>query len=132
MDSHNNILIIPGPPIALKRPRFFKNKAYDSQKKEKSGIRWLLKAKKLLTLTGPLLVTFAFNMPIASSLSKRQTDRLCVHHTSTPDIDNLIKFYLDCGNEILWHDDKQISELNATKKYSEKPETIISIHQIQE
>lgn len=43
-------------------------------------------------------------------------------HTSKPDLDNLQKFYLDCGNEILWPDDALISKLLYAKKmYSKTP-----------
>jgi len=40
-----------------------------------------------------------------------------------PDIDNLEKFYLDCGNGVLFSDDSKIISLYSTKVYSQIPRT---------
>ena len=51
------------------------------------------------------------------------------YHTTKPDIDNLVKFYLDCLNGIAWEDDKQIIYIQATKTYSEEPLTSVRIQE---
>jgi len=43
------------------------------------------------------------------------------------DIDNLVKFYLDCGNGILWSDDRLIIAINCEKRYEKKACTLIEI-----
>jgi hypothetical protein len=48
-------------------------------------------------------------------------------HDVKPDLSNLIKFYEDCANGILFHDDKQIVELKSKKKYSLNPRTVITV-----
>lgn len=44
-----------------------------------------------------------------------------------PDIDNMVKFYLDCMNELVYADDRQVVELSARKVYSFKKFTVIKI-----
>ncbi len=41
-------------------------------------------------------------------------------HTSKPDIDNLIKFIMDCCSGILYKDDNQVVNITANKQYAEK------------
>lgn len=50
-----------------------------------------------------------------------------IPHNDVADIDNLAKFALDCGNGILWRDDRIIDEIIIKKKFSNKPRTIIEI-----
>ena len=40
-------------------------------------------------------------------------------HTSKPDIDNIIKFYLDAMTGLFWKDDASICAVEAAKSYSE-------------
>lgn len=47
--------------------------------------------------------------------------------TSKPDLDNIAKFYLDAGNELVWHDDAQVSSLKVTKHYSKVPRVEMKI-----
>lgn len=41
-----------------------------------------------------------------------------VKHIIKPDLDNLIKSFLDAANKVLFHDDKQICRISAQKLYS--------------
>jgi Holliday junction resolvase RusA-like endonuclease len=70
---------------------------------------------------------FYITPPISLSTSQRSNLLWVGSPTVKPDIDNLVKFYLDAGNNILWSDDKKIVELKATKIYSESPQTIIKV-----
>ena len=56
------------------------------------------------------------------------------YSTKKPDIDNYIKFYLDCMNKIVYLDDSQVIEITAIKQYTElsedghhHPSTVIDI-----
>jgi len=82
----------------------------------------------------PTKVTFTFFMPIPKSFSKAQKLE-CLHsirpHPRRPDIDNLIKFYLDTFNGLLYADDAQIYNINATKIYAAEPRTEITIEEVE-
>jgi len=133
-------ITIDGNPIAKKRPRFAifggHTHAYDSQAKEKlkTQIQYSI-AKKQITDKPylselPLHVHFNFHLPIAVSLPKVKQNAMewgfepCV---CAPDLDNLEKYYLDCGNGILWPDDRSITQLSSAKFYSKRPRTEIII-----
>lgn len=126
---------IEGPPIPLKRPRFSPIKVFDSQAKIKEEIFWEIKSQLDYTRSpyialfeGLVKAEFEFHMPIPKSLSKKKQAKLLgKYHTKRPDIDNLIKFYLDVCNALLYKDDSQVYTLSATKKYSLQPKTIIKI-----
>ena len=49
-------------------------------------------------------------------------------HTTKPDIDNIVKFYLDVGNELLYDDDKNCIEVNASKRYGKTERVIICLY----
>lgn len=120
-----------GEPIAKMRPRLGKKFTYDPQKKLKDCCIWQLKSLyRGEAILGPLGLDFIFFMPIPSSTSKlkqRQMDTGLISHTKKPDLDNLLKFYLDCMNGIIFHDDAQVSSIKCKKIYSTKTGTCIRI-----
>lgn len=121
---------IPGPPTSLKRPRFGKGFCYDSQKGIKKSLQSLLirEQKAYCFPEGPLYVSMRFYMPIPASWSKKkQAAALGSPHDKMPDIDNLVKFILDVGNEVLWEDDRLIFCLDCIKIYDNNPRTEIEI-----
>ncbi|MGG4449613.1 RusA family crossover junction endodeoxyribonuclease [Brevibacillus porteri] len=73
-------------------------------------------------LTTALALKIVFIMPIPASWSKKKRwDALEKPHTSTPDLDNLIKGCTDALNKVVWLDDKQIVSVDATKTYGFEP-----------
>ncbi|SRR6266851_641834 len=72
-----------------------------------------------------VFLTFYFLPPKSSNVNRLLWN--FEHHIKKPDIDNLAKFYLDCGNDVLWEDDYVITNLYARKLYSETPQTEIFI-----
>lgn len=67
----------------------------------------------------PLSVSFLFSFPLPTSWSLKKKKVIAKHrYVKTPDIDNIIKFYLDSFNKLLYADDKQISSLSAVKQWS--------------
>ena len=40
---------------------------------------------------------------------------------SRPDLDNLAKAVLDAGNGVIWRDDSQVTTLEASKRWHDKP-----------
>lgn len=130
----NSLLItVPGAPIAKKRPRFFRRGnfvgAFNPQETEEG--RWLWSATQGLgaafsVLTDPIELSFTFFMPIPSSISAKKRLEL-KHHIKKPDIDNCLKFCLDCLNGVLFHDDRQVYKVEAVKLYSDTPRTEIEV-----
>lgn len=119
MADSNKIYIIPDQPIPLARPRFSKygTHVWDSQQAEKNWVATYLRfLRKEEPLEGPLKLSFEFNMKHAKKKG---------YHMGRPDIDNLVKFYMDCLNGILYEDDKQVVSLVATKVYNTEPCTKI-------
>jgi len=142
-------IIINHPPTAKKRHRMFvKGNAvhsYDPQTFEKELFKASLRNEILmlkydennkidekdfnLPYNGPLYVTLTFFMPIPETLSlSKKTALLWIpNHSSKPDLDNLAKFILDVGNDILWKDDRMITSLGLVKKYSFNPKIEIEV-----
>jgi Holliday junction resolvase RusA-like endonuclease len=69
-------------------------------------------------------------MPIPVSYSQKKKNEFAselIAHVKKPDLDNLIKWVLDCGNALLWQDDSMIYCIQAFKVYSPKPRTEIEM-----
>ncbi|MCE5256544.1 MAG: RusA family crossover junction endodeoxyribonuclease, partial [Spirochaetaceae bacterium] len=133
-------LEIPGTPIAKKRPRFFvRGKhvgAYNSQGTEEG--KFLQQAMdqllghQLIPAGTPIRLECWFLMPVPKSMPKGLQGQVRanldpVPHTKKPDLDNLIKFFKDCFNKIVWTDDSQVVRIAAYKVYSFQPATIIKL-----
>lgn len=121
--------VIDGPPIPLARHRVVGRRHYDPQSGQKSKVREIMleyKQKHWIG-SGPFSVFLIFYMPIPARLFNQWQ---LPAHESKPDIDNLFKFYADCGNEILWPDDSEITRLGGIKIYSNNPRTCIYIKPI--
>lgn len=68
--------------------------------------------------------------PKCAPIASNQAHWASAGHRIKPDLSNLVKFYEDAGNGILWHDDSQISSLTTKKILAINPITIITIEQI--
>ena len=121
---------IPGKPIAKKRPRFAvrngKGIAYNGQSTEEGKV--ILQLQKESEWIGlikkPVRIDFCFWFPRPKNHFKSNNpdhdlkENAPIYHMQKPDIDNLIKFYLDCMNGIIIEDDKQVVYISATKEFS--------------
>ncbi len=128
---------IPGTPIALKRHRSFLRNGqifhYDPQTREKKVFIGLIKYcigfyKIKEESYYKVQIDFKFPYPL-SKKTKKTPDITTIPHTTKPDIDNLVKFVLDCGNGVLWPDDKKIIALFCTKSYDLEPSTTITVQE---
>ena len=134
-DMMEYIYTIPGTPVAQGRHRhFLRNnfvQTYDPMKKEKDLARKSLIAQKRteIGLGCDIAVSLRFGYGFSETLSNvaRNAKKWYPQKTTKPDIDNLIKFILDVGNGILWPDDNMISRISASKFFTEKPFTEITI-----
>ena len=136
MKSHGDVkrrflgkYIIPGPPVALARPRFGKDNIYDSQKEIKliHGITITSQHDNMPLFNGPLHLEAHFYMPCAKDFFKKVG---ALPHQRVPDLSNLIKYIEDICIGILYPDDKLITGITAYKWYSDSPRTEFIISEI--
>jgi Holliday junction resolvase RusA-like endonuclease len=130
-------IIIPGKPIAKKRPRFARRgkfvTTYNDQETEEGKVLWEIRQqRKDKRFKGPLFIDIWFGMPIPKNTPKKRLQAILdgkEPHIKKPDLDNLIKFYLDVMNQEVFEDDKQIYSIWATKGYADNPRTEIRINE---
>jgi|GEM_PF-849111 len=137
-------ICIEGAPIPKQRARHVRRGSfiatYDPQDKQKSAFRKALFLELFHSnvdflppnhqLEAFFIVNIEFYLPIpVSSTNTHRNAKLrhIQHHIQKPDLDNLVKFVLDCGNGILFNDDCQIVQLSAKKLYCEYPRTEIKL-----
>jgi Holliday junction resolvase RusA-like endonuclease len=126
---------IPGKPIAKKRPRFARIgkyvQTYSDQQTEEGRFLWELRRQwKEAPMERPLSLVLIFTLPIPQSTSRKKADLMArgiLFPDKKPDLDNFIKFSLDCMNGHVWRDDSQIIKIEAHKIYGQQSKTTISI-----
>lgn len=126
-------IVVEGDPVAKARCRInLANKHfYNTQVHEKVATRiYMQKALQEQNITGffqgPCSADITFFIPIAK-YSKHKEGDYCVEK---PDIDNLCKWYYDCGNGLLYKDDRIIVREYTRKIYSHTPRTIMILEEI--
>lgn len=140
MESSDFIEIwIAGRPIPKMRQRTLKTgHSYDPQHLLKRRIRdviwheWRTQYHGIIANGKPVIVTYEFDFrPPASWSMKKQLEAIELrYHTIKPDVSNLVKFYEDVMNGIVFHDDSQIIEVVAEKQYAAQDGTKIQIRTI--
>lgn len=124
-------------PIAKKRPRFSTRgnivRTYDDQDYEKRLYKFLLtqemkKHSLSNLLEGKINLQIAFYTTIAPSSSKKKK-MICEGRGDMrrPDLDNYLKFLLDCMNGVIFRDDSQITKICCEKTYSNAPLVVINL-----
>ena len=121
-------LTIPGTPITKARPRITKG-GFAYTPKETKNYETLVRELFFtqhgqILLNGPVGAVILAYFPIPKSASKRERALMATEqypHTKAKDADNLAKSILDSLNGIAYHDDKQVSDLDVRKRYSEAP-----------
>jgi len=80
--------------------------------------------------SGPIGIHVQARFRVPKSYSVKRTERCLLGHelqNKKPDLDNIIKNILDCGQKILFNDDKQVCFIMASKNYHDKPGWIIEV-----
>jgi Holliday junction resolvase RusA-like endonuclease len=125
---------IPGKPIPWQRPKVGRfGKSYDPQKEVKEEVGWIIKHQhgRLPLFKGSLSLEIVFYMPIPESWSTVKKQKFNAHyHISRPDFSNMLKFYEDVCQGILYHDDCLIATVTGSKIYDPEPRTVITIKEI--
>ena len=139
MTENKATIIIPGSPIAKKRPRFFRRGGhvgvFNSQETEEGKTMWHIKSQFnsiMIPSAIPVEIECRFEMPIPKSMPKRDQKAIEAGfcgpaHVKKPDVDNLLKYLKDCCNEVVWHDDSQVVSVAASKVYAREPRTVFTV-----
>ena len=109
--------------IAQKRHRFARGFVYDpSAKDKKIAYKEIKEQFTGEPYTDALKITFTFNIKRPKSHWNKYSLKPSapIYHTKRPDIDNYVKFYMDCMNKVVYLDDSQVIELSAKKIYNDK------------
>lgn len=124
-------IIIPGVPVPQGRMRHstFRGytQTYDPNSKEKKEIREIITNHNLSDDFRYPRISFIFHMPIPKSIPKRQIalyESGLLKHDKKPDVDNLVKLYLDCLDGIVFCRDQRVSLGPCIKVYSKQPKTM--------
>lgn len=127
---------IPGIPVPQARMKHSNVRGfvttYDPKAKEKKLIRHVLQDYKSSLAFNYPRISFLFHMPIPKSIRKRDIDLYHsgkLKHDKKPDVDNLIKLYLDCLDGIVIEGDQKVSLGPCIKVYHPEPKTIMWINE---
>lgn len=82
----------------------------------------------------PVAVSICAYYSIPKSTSKKRADMMRNHHVRPTirrgDIDNLIKIILDACNRIAYYDDSQVTDISASKYYSDAPRVEVTVKEV--
>ncbi len=135
------VFTVEGPPQGKGRPRFRRAgnfvSTYTDQKTKSYEATIKAWAQRAISpgspLEGPVSVDLYIRMGVPASTSKKRQEA-CLQNaelpTKKPDIDNIIKAYLDAMNGIIYKDDTQVVRLSAKKVYSLVPGVDVCVVQI--
>lgn len=136
-------LVLTGNPTPQARMRIWKRgrktMVYDPCAAIKKSLRDQVKDQithmPLMKMPKNPRITFWFQMPIPKSMTKKEREIANagnLKHRKKPDVDNLIKLYLDVLSGLVFEDDNCVSLGSAIKIYSQTPKTVIYIQETNE
>lgn len=117
------------PPIPWQRTRLNGHRFYDGQAHDKvvCGISLSKQHDNDIFFDGPVHLDVIFYMPYSTNKKKNNE----VYHIVRADLDNLIKFLLDCAHDILFKDDKIVCSISAKKIYDTHPRTEFTLTELE-
>jgi Holliday junction resolvase RusA-like endonuclease len=128
-------LILYHIPVPWARPGQSRWRRYDTQRYLKDELSYSVMSQMTdyESLHKIVALQAEFYFPKPSSFPKR---KYASYHTKKPDLDNLLKFYLDlCKDCGCYEDDAQICFILAWKKYiniGDNPHVILKFKEIEE
>lgn len=121
--------IVEGKAVPKARPRKGKHGFYTPQKTKdfEKKVQWSYLSCRHRTFFAyePLKVNIEINLKKPKSCKRKLP-------TVKPDIDNQIKSILDGLNGLAYSDDKQVVEVKASKKYSDRNFIKVKLEKIEE
>ena len=131
-------LEILGKPMGKQRPRLGKFGTYtpkDTVNYENLiKLAFMNKYKNFTPIEMPIKATIkAYFMPPASISNKKRVELVGkrMFYPKKSDIDNICKIVLDGLNKIAYLDDKQIVQLEAEKRYSDKDYIYVELEELE-
>ena len=121
-------------PVPAARPRVsrwstYYPKKYTRFKKEMEALTGELDTTPCENL---VVVSLRFKIKIPQSWSKKKRlERENTYCNNNSDIDNYIKAMLDSLNGVYFMDDRQVVEVFASKKYSNEPQILFTMMEIE-
>ncbi len=120
-------ILIKIRPKAAPRPRVTRNGTYNPKgyTDYKKAISIISKTKFEVKETAlKMKIEFFFKVPKSWSKVKKEN---IPHHTSKPDVDNLVKSIKDALNGVAYKDDSQVISVFARKQYSDEDAVFIEL-----
>jgi len=117
---HNDIVAAPRPRVTRFGVTYYPKKYNDFRNSIINSINNIDKPLKLINAPINIDIKFEFKIPKSYTTNKRkELESIGFYHTNKPDIDNIIKSYLDIlvSSNIL-SDDSIVSKISAVKKYN--------------
>lgn len=134
--SEVNKMFLPIIPVSYVRTtqrQKFVDPTYKKYYTYKQQIQLMVKAEIKNRFEGPISFLVTFYMPIPKNgKSKGKKVKEGQFHTSTKDLDNLIKGLLDSLNGIAFVDDKQVCQIHSEKVYSQNPGIAFEIWELEQ
>lgn len=132
-------LVIPGEPMGKARPRMTRTGfVYTPKKTVNYEILikelFIIKYPDFQPLEGPVRMSLSAWLKIPKT-SKKKVEAMEsgeIRPTKKPDMSNILKSVEDALNNLAYHDDKQIVELEIEKRYSTRPRIELVIEDITE
>ena len=131
---------VPGKPLPQPRPRVYTHAGQVRAVSNKGPVaQWKKVVATMAQLTAsqeewevnsddPLHLGLIFLIPRTKRAPKKRPHR--EYMTVRPDVDNLVKAVKDCCTGILWHDDCQITHVDASKfraAANEEPGVLVNV-----
>lgn len=128
MEKRQRKYVVELPPQPWQRAGLYEKRFFDRQRREKLayGLYLQKQHKNEPLFVGPISLRTVFYLKEPVLLKERNNSPVPYHY-KRPDLDNLVKFFLDSAHGILYDDDKIIAEIIAKKLYAKKPRTEIEI-----
>ncbi|MEY7998634.1 RusA family crossover junction endodeoxyribonuclease [Clostridium sp. Mt-5] len=130
-------LIVPGEPMGKQRPKFnrWTKSAHTPEKtlNYETYVKELYVNNRLPMLEGYIRVHIIAFYKIPKSTSNKKRQQMLNNELlpdKKPDLDNVAKIICDALNTIAYLDDKQIVSLTVNKFYSEQPQVVVKLNQI--
>lgn len=116
-------------PIAWQRAARNGSRYFDAQAKDKlaHGLYLINQHGDEPLFDKTIEIDITFYMAIPKTIGDRQ---ISIHHSKSPDLDNLIKFLLDAIKDVLITDDRIIWKIYARKYYDKNPRTELTITEV--
>jgi Holliday junction resolvase RusA-like endonuclease len=129
-------LIVDGAPVPKGRPRMTrrghvytpdKTRAYQGMVRQLAALE--MRGRPPLTVPVRVELLIELGVPTSWAECKRAAAIVGdIRPASKPDLDNLIKSALDGIAGVIVHNDNQIVELRAVKKYGVAPKSVMTVY----